>query len=71
MGSVVPHSWLEGQVLLPLAAPDDPAGELEAKETAWYHLHPGEPGYDLPLHTYLGFTEDQWRARCVTRGWRR
>lgn len=66
----MPRSWLDSQVL-PAADEADPSGELEAKEAAWWHLWPGEPGYTQPLHEYLGMTEQEWRARCVARGWRR
>ena len=44
--------------------------EVEIRETIWWHLQPGEPGYDQPLHTFCGFTEEQWRARRLERGWR-
>lgn len=61
-------AWLEAQTL---PAPSvDPTGELEARETRWWLLHPGEPGYNQPLHEYLGFTEQQWREQRMFRGFR-
>lgn len=37
--------------------------DIAAREARWWHLRPGEPGYDQPLHAYLGFTEQQWHQR--------
>lgn len=44
---------------------DQADAEIEAKEARWWYLFPGEDGWDVPLHAYLGFTEAQWRARAL------
>lgn len=39
---------------------------LQIKESRWWNLAPGEPGYDQPLHAYLGFTEEAWRCYAIS-----
>lgn len=63
------NGFVEGQVL-DLPAEMDPQDELLIREAKWWNLQPGEIGYNTPLHTYLGLTEEQWTARKLERGWR-
>ena len=54
-----------------LAIPEmDMEDEVGIRETIWWHLQPGEPGYDQPLFEFCGFTEEEWLARRLKRGWR-
>lgn len=39
--------------------------QIAAREARWWYLSPGDEGWDQPLHAYLGFTEEQWRARLL------
>lgn len=38
---------------------------LAEREARWWLLEPGDEGFDVPLHAYLGMTEQQWRQRTV------
>ena len=40
--------------------------DIQAREARWWYLEPGEPGYDQPLHTYLGMDERTWREYAVS-----
>lgn len=40
--------------------------ELLLKEARWWGLEPGEPGYGVPLHEYLGFTWAAWREYAIS-----
>lgn len=69
----MPGSWLEGQTLP--AQTDEPTADereawLQVRESRWWHLRPGEQGYDQPLHAYLGFTEQAWRMHRLLGGFR-
>lgn len=44
--------------------------EVDIREAMWWQLGPGEVGYSQPIWAYCGFTEDEWRLRCMDRGWR-
>lgn len=39
---------------------------LQAQESRWWFLEPGEEGYGVPLHEYLGFTESAWREYAIS-----
>lgn len=41
--------------------------ELTTKEARWWALEPGEEGYGVPLHEYLGFTDAQWRDYAISQ----
>lgn len=69
MSETVVRGWVEGQTLQ-LPEGMNPEDEIDAKEAIWWHLHPGDPGYEQTLHEYCGFTEDEWRKRRLARGWR-
>ena len=47
-------------------ADDLAQSEIQAREARWWYLEPGEPGYDMPLHAYLGMDERTWREYAVS-----
>lgn len=62
----VPTQTLDTSGWVPVEPDDLVQAEVAARETRWWYLEPGEPGYDRPLHEYLGFTEAQWREYAIS-----
>lgn len=48
----------------------DPEEEINIREAVWWHLSPGQIGYNQPIWAYCGFTEEAWQRRRMERGWR-
>lgn len=63
------NTFLPTQTLaLPAGLPEQ--DEVEIRESLWWHLNPGEIGYNQPIWAYCGMTEEAWRARRLERGYR-